>query len=126
MKTQKLPKNLLLLAILAVLISSCGVHYAPVMNRNTNGSTISITQNNFKVVKRVSGQSKATYILGIGGLNNKALIENAKADMLKSAELEGKSRVVIDVITEFHLTKVFPFYYQKTITVSGTLIEFTN
>ena len=126
MQTTKTKRFIGLLAIILLLASACGVHYVPSSNHTVNGTRVELNKANFKVVKKVKGNSTATYVLGIGGISNKALIEQAKADMMGNADMEGKSRTIIDLVTEYHLARVFPFYYKKTVTVSGTLIEFTN
>jgi hypothetical protein len=126
MKSTNTTKLITLLAVVMFLAAGCGIHYVPSSNRTVNGTRVELTKGNFKVVKTVKGNSTATYVLGFGGISNKALIEKAKADMLENADMEGKARTIIDLVTEYHLTRVFPFYYQKTVTVSGTLIEFTD
>lgn len=105
-------------------MTSCGIHSAMVGNINNNTTNVELSKKNFKVIDRVSGQSTATYVFGIGGLSNKALIEKAKTKMLENANLTGSSKAIINVTTESHNTLVVPFLYQKTVTVSAHIIEF--
>jgi hypothetical protein len=46
--------------------------------------------------------------------------------MLENANLIGGSKAIINLTTESHITLVYPFFFQKTITVSGHIIEFTE
>ncbi len=110
----------------SILMTSCGIHSAMVRNINNNTTNVALSRKNFKVIDRVSGESTAIYVLGIGGLSNKALIEKAKTKMLENANLIGSSKAIINVTTESHMTLVVPFFYQKTVTVSAHIIEFTE
>ena len=103
------------------LLGSCGVSGAFV---NSQTSTqVHLTNDNFKVVGRVSGSSEVAYVLLIGGMNKKQLYENAYAQMVEKAELNG-SRALANIVTEEHIGGVPPFYYERTITVSAHIIEF--
>ncbi len=119
-------KTVLLVIFSSLLLVSCGIHTTTVRNVNSNLTNVQLSTNNFKVVDRVSGKSTATYILGIGGLSTKALIEKAKSRMLEKASLIGGSKAIINVTTEDHVALIFPFFYRKTITVSAHVIEFTE
>lgn len=110
----------------SILMTSCGIHSAMVRNINNNTTNVALSRKNFKVIDRVCGESTAIYVLGIGGLSNKALIEKAKTKMLENANLIGSSKAIINVTTESHMTLVVPFFYQKTVTVSAHIIEFTE
>ena len=112
--------------LVSVLLSGCGMHSAMVSNINSNVTNVELSRKNFKIVDKVSGQSTATYILGIGGLSNKALIEKAKANMLSKAELTGSAKAIVNVTTESHVSIIYPFFFQRTVTVSGHIIEFTD
>ena len=67
-----------------------------------------------------------TYIFGIGGHSNKALIEKAKSKMLENANLIGGARAIINLTTESHISIIYPIYFKRTITVSGHIVEFTD
>lgn len=110
----------------SALMTSCGIHSAMVGNINSITTNIDLSKNNFKVIDRVSGKSSATYVFGIGGLSNKALVEKAKVKMLENANLIGSSKAIINVATESHSSLFFPFYSRKTITVSAHVVEFTE
>ena len=112
--------------LISILITGCGFHSSLVGNINNNTTNVELSKKNFKVIDKISGSSTATYILGFGGLSNKALIENAKAKILENANLTGSSKAIINVTTESHFSFFVPFYFQKTITVSAHVIEFTE
>lgn len=107
-------------------MASCGIHSAMVGNINNNTTNVELSENNFKVIEKVSGKSNATYVLGFGGLSNKALIEKAKSKMLEKANLIGGSKAIINLTTESHTSIVYPLFFKRTITVSGHIVEFTE
>lgn len=114
----------LLLAIVIPLLTGCGTHYAIVGNLNANNTNVELSQKNFVVLDKVSGTSTATYFFGIGGIDNKALVERAKAEMLRSVDFEGSSKAIVNLVTETHFTFGYPVFFKKTVTVSGHIIEF--
>ncbi len=125
MKTKFL-KSLVLLSLITLLVSSCGVGSPSINNLSTSNTTIELNKANFKVVEHVSGTSTSTYYFGIGGFSNKALIDLAKSEMMESADLIGYSKAIINVTTDVHRNFILPFYYKKTVTVSGYVIEFVE
>lgn len=108
------------------LLNSCGIHTTHVGNINGNMTNVELSKKNFQVVERVSGTSTATYIFGIGGLSNKALIEKAKSKMLQKADIVGGSKAIVNLTTESHLSDIFPFYFRRTVTISGHIVEFVE
>jgi hypothetical protein len=110
----------------SILITSCGIHSAMVININNNVTNVELSEKNFKVIERVSGSSTATYVLGIGGLSNKILFEKAKSNMLAKADLIGGSKAIIYLTTESHISLVYPLFFRRTVIVSGHIIEFTE
>ncbi len=123
MKTFKI---LSIVFLTSILMTSCGIHSAMVGNINNNTTNVELSKKNFKVIDRVSGKSTATYVFGIGGLSNKALIEKAKTEMLENANLIGGAKAIINLTTESHISIVYPFFFQRTVTVSGHIVEFTE
>ncbi len=112
--------------LLATLLSSCGIGTAYVANHNQNATAVNLSANNFKVIDQVSGSSKATYVLAIGGMNKRQLYENAYSMMMKKANLLNGSKAIINVMTEEHFSGFFPFFVKRTITVSAQVVEFTR
>lgn len=117
---------LVLISLISVFFSSCGINTALITNHNQNATEVHLSENNFKVMGQVSGSSEACFILAIGGLNKKQLYENAYSDMLKKANLLGSSKTVINVFTEEHVSGFFPFFVKRTLTVSAHVVEFTR
>ena len=116
-------KKIILFGALA-LLASCGVSSGLTGNLNNHTTQVVLSKNNFKVVEHVTGEATNSYFLFFGG-SKKALIEEARARMLKNANLLGTSRAVINETVEEHtLTFVIGTIY--TITVSADVIEFTK
>jgi len=108
------------------LLNSCGVNQAMIMNHNQNATQVQLSGNNFKVIDKVSGSADVPYVLCFGGMNRKHLFEKAYSAMMDKANMKNTSRAVINVVTEEHIGGVPPFYYVRTVTVSGNVIEFTK
>ena len=84
-----------------------------------------LSKKNFKVIESVQGESEAIYIFGIGGLSKKALIAEAKANMLTNANIVGSSKAIINETVEI-IHSLFPFFRKYKVTVSGHVVEFTE
>jgi hypothetical protein len=123
----RLEKARLFVATLALAaLCSCGYGSAAVLNNNNNTTQVQLSTNNFHFVQKVSGTSSMTYIFGIGGLSNTEMYHNAYTAMMDSADLKIGSRTVTNILTEEHVGGFFPFYFTRTLTVSGSVIEFTR
>jgi hypothetical protein len=114
------------LLLLTAFLSSCGVGHALVANLNQNVTEVHLSGNNFKVIDQVSGSSEASYILAIGGMNQRQLYQNAYSAMMKKANLLNGSKAIINVMTEEHVGGFAPFFVRRTITVSSQVVEFTR
>ncbi len=110
----------------ALLLSSCGANYSLISNHNLNSTQVLLASNNFKVIDTVSGSSEVFYILGIRDMNKKRLYDNAYSAMITKANLKDGARALTNTVTEEHVWGVPPFYFKRTITVSGNIIEFTK
>ncbi|MGZ3901606.1 MAG: DUF6567 family protein [Bacteroidia bacterium] len=109
-----------------IIFASCGVNNSLIFNHNQNSTQVHLSSNNFKIIEKVSGSSEVEYVFMIGGLDKRQLFENAYSAMMDKAKLINSSRAVINIITEEHVGGVPPFYYKRTITVSGYVVEFTK
>lgn len=107
----------------AILFTGCaGVHsltHTPI----ANSPTVTLSQNNFHVVKHVESSTTTTRILGIGGLSHKAMKQNAVADMMKKANLTG-SQAMINITTKVSTRAWTALYVETTVTAYGTVVEF--
>jgi hypothetical protein len=121
MKT-KIIRIILPLCLIFVSFSSCvSIHKGSI-----SPSSVELKKTGFKVVKTLSGESSATYILGIGGNNPKGLFNEAKKNMYSSYNLKENqviSNIVSDVKQKFFL---FPIYYKVTLYLSADVFEFND
>ena len=76
-------------------------------------------------MKHVSSSAATTYVLGIGGLSKKALKQNAVADMISKANLEG-SQAVINITTKVSRKVITPLFVKEIVTAYGTVVEFDS
>ena len=97
------------------------------MTKNLDNHTteVVLSKKNFKVLESVQGEAQALYVFGIGGLSKKALIAEAKANMLAKANRVGGSKAIINETVEIKHT-LFPIVRLYTVTVSGHIVEFTE
>jgi hypothetical protein len=119
-------KNAIIALTLVIGLGSCGVNQAWILNQNQNSTEVHLGSNNFEVIGQVSGAASVDYVLIFGGTNRTRLYNEAYAAMLKEADLTSGSRTITNVLTEEHVGGVPPFYYKRTLTVSGTVVEFTK
>lgn len=120
-------KQIIFALLLLFSFSGCGYHMALMHNVNNSSTVVELSEANFVILERVSGEASASYVFGIAGKSNRALINAATSDMLAKAPLAGKPRALVNLTTETTLSKVvLPFYFRKTITVSGQVVEFTK
>lgn len=119
-------KKLLLIctAALALFTTSCGISREATSNQNQIQTQVVLNQKNYKVVKNVCGESKQTYVFGIGGLSKKSLSESAMSEMMKNADLK-ESQAIINTNVQFK--NQFYLLWGKTKAIAnGTVIEFTK
>lgn len=121
-------KNILLLIVVSFLFSSCiGLYNTGITgNTKTYDTKVELSRNNFKVIARVKGEAQTTYVLGFGGMNRNALVEEARADMFSKADIIGGSKALINETIETKLTSYFGIYTERKVIVSASIIEFTE
>lgn len=129
MKNLSITKKLAIattIMIVTTLLSGCGINSGIMNQYSVNGANTNVVlqKKNFKVVETVSGEASDTYLFLIGG-NKKNLVAKAKQNMIENAKLTGTSKAIINVTLEEHNKFVF-VYFKRTITVHGTVIEFTE
>lgn len=107
----------LFIAIFIALLSSCAVHSGYMNNSaSLSGPNFSYTQQN------LSGFSETTHVLGFGGLEKEALVEEAKRDMLKSYELKP-NQALANVTVNWKNTFLIVVMHSKC-TVTADIVEF--
>lgn len=121
MKTRNFAFTLLI--VLAVLSSGCAVHFPLSTNMNQSITNVELSEKNFTVVKTVSAEASAQYILGFGGLKKRALVELAKKDLVAQAEMEGKSRALINLTVEEYVQNYVVLIRHKVV-VTAQVVEF--
>ena len=121
-------KLLMLLVLFATLlgVSSCSLHGSMATNVNQNSTNVVLQDNNYKVIQKVVGESQANYVFYFGGIRKRALIEEARSNMLENANLVGSSRAVINETFETSVTTFAGIYSYVKVTCSGYVIEFTE
>lgn len=112
--------------ISTILLSGCGINSGIMNQYSVNGANTNVVlqKNNFKVIGTVNGEATDKYLFFIGGFKQ-SLVSKAKQNMIESAKLEGTSKAIINVTLEEH-NKLMFIYIKRTITVHGTVIEFTE
>jgi hypothetical protein len=110
---------------LMLTLGSCGGSASVMGNSNLSQTNVELSKKNFNILGKVSGISTNTYILGIGGSANRALLEKAKNEMMKNANLTG-SKAIVNVTYDKHFNGFFPFYSKVTVTASANIVEFTE
>ncbi|MFP4526367.1 MAG: DUF6567 family protein [Bacteroidales bacterium] len=107
------------------LFSSCAVHDGLTRNQNNHTTEVVLAKKNFKVTESVQGESQAMFVFGIGGLSKKAMVAEARANMLSKANIVGSSKAIINETVEVKHS-LFPIVRLYTVTVSGHIVEFTE
>ena len=110
----------------AFTLTSCGLGSVLTSNQNSLQTNVVLTQNNYKVVKTITGEATTTYIFGIGGLSKEALRNNAIADMVKDAKLDGKSQAIVNTQISVKNVIITPLYIKQIVTASALVVEFTK
>lgn len=118
-------KLFFLLIGIILLFSSCAFHSGLTTNSNNHTTEVVLSQKNFKVIESVQGESEAMYVFGIGGLSRKAMIAEARANMLSKANIVGGAKAIINETVEIKYS-FFPFVGKYKVTVSGHIVEFTK
>ena len=83
-----------------------------------------LQDNNYKIIQKVQGTASGVSVLGIGG-PFRAIVAKARSEMLRNANLVGRSRAIINETVEVN-NKYFVLVGIKTVTVSAYVIEFTG
>ena len=115
----------ILTVAIVLSLSSCATHFGLTSNLNNSTTNVILQTNNYKIIKKVKGTASGTSVFGIGG-SFKPLIEQARSEMLSSANLIGKPRAVINETVEINNKSYVGIVNVHTVTVSAYVVEFTN
>ena len=124
-KMKKIVSKIALVAIVCVVFVLSGCSGYNLSNLADRGQTVvTLSQNNYKVVKRVKAEVSSTRVFGIGGMSSNYLRNSAISKMYDEAQLTG-SQTIVDI--HVVVSKANGVFYTKEIMVAtGTVIEFTG
>lgn len=114
--------KLIVLTLSISCLTGCGFNMFPVSNQNISRSDVLLQNNNFRVLGEAYGSASATYVIGIGGLSQKAK-DNAVSSMYRNARLSG-AQTIVNINVHQHIGGVFPFYFQVQYIATGQIVEF--
>lgn len=111
----------------AVFLASCaGLNTTNYVNNDVVQTSVVLAHNNYRILKEVSGMATSTYILGIGGLSQKALTNNSRTEMFRNANLKDGQAIINIATTVSNKMIVGPIYMQRSAITTGYIIEFTD
>lgn len=113
-----------LMIVLAMFLAGCSSQYGYI--GHTMQTQVQLSGKNFKVVDSVTGISSAIYVLMVFGPLEQNLMDQARRDMIRKANLLGYSKAIVNVTTDVKTTLFYPFFFQKTCYVSGEVVEFID
>jgi hypothetical protein len=110
-------KSLLTLLVISFL-SSCAFHNGYML------SSASLSSNNFTYVKKdVKGTAVVSYFFGFGGHSKKAIVDDAKKDLLSNNPLND-NQALANLTVSWKQTFVLPFSIRNRCTVTADIVEF--
>jgi hypothetical protein len=111
-------------AIVATLsLTSCGMTRTSAYG--VSETNVLLQKKNFKVLGQAYGQSKATYVLGFGGIRKAALRANAIDEMSRSVNLTD-SQALANVTVHTSVKTFFGLYSEIVCDATANVIEFTE
>lgn len=114
-------KKLILLCSAMFLLTSCAATF---MGGTTTGTSVNLEENNFEVLNTVSGSATATYVLGFGGNKKDGLISEARAVMLRNANLIGGSKAIANEVVDIKTQYILGIIMKYTVTLTANIVEF--
>lgn len=78
----------------AMMLTSCAVNTTSYSNVDEVSTVVDLSNAEYEILGVVEGTSTQTYVFGIGGLSKKSLVENAKSDMYKNANLQANEAII--------------------------------
>ena len=106
------------------ILTSCALHNGYIQN------SASLSSNNFTyVAKDITGTSKVTYVMLIGGmfggLKKESLIGNAKKDLLSKNQLKS-NQALANITVSWKQTFVLPFTITQKCILTADIVEFNK
>lgn len=116
-------KRTAIFLILIITLSGCQSMYQGLVTNITN---VELNQNNFTVVKTISGKSKCVeWLLLPFWCPTPNLLGEAKSDMLSTAGLQDGSKAIVNLRAEID-AKFYGVVFIKTMYVSAEVVEFID
>jgi len=108
-----------LLTSLLIGFSNCAFHSGYMQGSAT------LNSNNFNYIKRdVQGSASALYVLGIGGLNKTALVNEAKNNLLKNFQLQD-NQALVDITVNWKKTYYLLVMKDECI-ITASIVQFNK
>ena len=121
-KTIAMKKIILAVIAALFLLTGCGMTSNMTQNHNINQTNVVLSSNNFHIVKTVSAEVSATYVLGIGGLSRSALKDNVVAELTRKAQLTGQQALIN--VTVRRSDEFYVVFRRTRFYAEGTVIDF--
>ena len=87
-------------------------------------NSAALSSNNFFYVeKELKGSAIATYVFGLGGMSKKALVGDAKKDLLSANPLKA-NQALVNITVNWKNTFVLPFATTNCCTVTADIVQF--
>lgn len=84
----------LFMLCLFVAITGCNLNTTSYTNVDAVNTVVDLSNVDYEIIGIVEGYSEQTYVFGIGGLSRKSLVDNAKADMYRNANLKEGEAII--------------------------------
>ena len=116
-------KSILFTVLVMAVFCLCSCGITSTTSNNISGTSVVLKRNNFRVLGQAYGQSKATYVFGMGGIRKRALRANAIDEMSRSAHLTG-SQALVNITTHTSYRMITPLFVEITCDATANIIEF--
>lgn len=105
---------------ISLLLSGCAAYHQGSMT-----GSAALSQANFSYVKQnVSAKSSAVYVFGIGGIDKKTLVDDAKKKLI-AANPMGPNQAMANVTVNFKKSWYMGIIYQTVdCVISADIVEF--
>lgn len=102
-----------------MFLTSCAAGLSGVMS-----DSAALSSNNFAYAqKNIQGKSQATYVLGFGGMNREAIVNEAKQKMLENNPLRD-NQAMANLVVDFKYSSFLGIVNTVKCYVSADIVEF--
>lgn len=115
-------KALILVVYSVIFISS--FNSCATFHTGSYVSSVSLSEPNYIYIKKASGSSSVTYFLGLGGSGKSTMIEHAKEDLYRNANLKDNQEIANVTISETFSTVIL--FSSKRIEIHADVIEWVT